>query len=129
MADRLHFDTRRSVIAQFLLFHSGDEYRPELLAQTERNLRARGFLKSASVVASPPHDGVVDVVVTTQDAWSIAPETQAGNKGGTSTYGATLSDSNLLGLGKDIELEWNKGVRSEERRVGKECRSRWSPYH
>ena len=23
----------------------------------------------------------------------------------------------------------NKLVRSEERRVGKECRSRWSPYH
>ena len=22
-----------------------------------------------------------------------------------------------------------KGKRSEERRVGKECRSRWSPYH
>jgi len=109
-ADRLHIDTHKAVIEQFLLFHAGDEYRPELLAQTERNLRARGFLKSASVVASPPHDGVVDVVVTTQDAWSIAPETQAGNRGGTSTYGATLSDSNLLGLGKDIELEWNKGV-------------------
>src|SRR2546430_11455708 len=24
---------------------------------------------------------------------------------------------------------WTLGVRSEERRVGKECRSRWSPYH
>ena len=23
----------------------------------------------------------------------------------------------------------NQGGRSEERRVGKECRSRWSPYH
>ena len=23
----------------------------------------------------------------------------------------------------------NFGMRSEERRVGKECRSRWSPYH
>ena len=23
----------------------------------------------------------------------------------------------------------SKGARSEERRVGKECRSRWSPYH
>ncbi len=23
----------------------------------------------------------------------------------------------------------DKGARSEERRVGKECRSRWSPYH
>jgi len=34
------------------------------------------------------------------------------------------------------ELAWKefvdgvfKSVRSEERRVGKECRSRWSPYH
>src|SRR2546430_8844014 len=27
------------------------------------------------------------------------------------------------------ELEAAKGDRSEERRVGKECRSRWSPYH
>src|SRR3712207_7100504 len=25
--------------------------------------------------------------------------------------------------------EYSKGGRSEERRVGKECRSRWSPYH
>ena len=28
----------------------------------------------------------------------------------------------------DLELTSIKG-RSEERRVGKECRSRWSPYH
>ena len=25
--------------------------------------------------------------------------------------------------------KWEKIFRSEERRVGKECRSRWSPYH
>ena len=24
---------------------------------------------------------------------------------------------------------WRQYARSEERRVGKECRSRWSPYH
>src|SRR2546429_7235934 len=24
---------------------------------------------------------------------------------------------------------WSDEIRSEERRVGKECRSRWSPYH
>ena len=28
-----------------------------------------------------------------------------------------------------VGLEPNIEVRSEERRVGKECRSRWSPYH
>jgi len=110
VADRLHIETRQSVVEKFLLFHAGETYRPELLAQTERNLRGLRFLKSASVVALPPHDGVVDVVVTTQDAWSIAPETQAGNKGGESTFGATLSDSNLVGLGKELELEWDKGV-------------------
>ena len=34
-------------------------------------------------------------------------------------------------LGKRISLleKNNKKDRSEERRVGKECRSRWSPYH
>src|SRR6266850_878859 len=30
----------------------------------------------------------------------------------------------------DICVHWaSRGDRSEERRVGKECRSRWSPYH
>jgi len=28
-----------------------------------------------------------------------------------------------------IEAPTKESVRSEERRVGKECRSRWSPYH
>ena len=27
------------------------------------------------------------------------------------------------------QLLYRDGMRSEERRVGKECRSRWSPYH
>ena len=28
-----------------------------------------------------------------------------------------------------LTVEGGGGLRSEERRVGKECRSRWSPYH
>ena len=30
---------------------------------------------------------------------------------------------------RQIFIDWRKRIRSEERRVGKECRSRWSPYH
>ena len=30
---------------------------------------------------------------------------------------------------KETVQKLNKLTRSEERRVGKECRSRWSPYH
>src|SRR2546430_3608605 len=29
----------------------------------------------------------------------------------------------------DEVIHWSMPLRSEERRVGKECRSRWSPYH
>ena len=35
----------------------------------------------------------------------------------------------LGGLGLFIGLYFKPLIRSEERRVGKECRSRWSPYH
>ena len=31
--------------------------------------------------------------------------------------------------GETLEERIGRGARSEERRVGKECRSRWSPYH
>ena len=31
--------------------------------------------------------------------------------------------------GNDRAREYFPDMRSEERRVGKECRSRWSPYH
>ena len=35
-----------------------------------------------------------------------------------------MSDANIA-----INYDFNALLRSEERRVGKECRSRWSPYH
>src|SRR2546425_11051817 len=48
---------------------------------------------------------------------------------GPSGAGATmkLCVNTLLGLGVQALAE--AIARSEERRVGKECRSRWSPYH
>ena len=128
LADRLHIETRVSVIRKFLLFREGDIYSPERLAETERNLRAMQFLKSASVVTSSPHDGVVDVVVTTQDSWSIAPETKAGSSGGKSTVGATLSETNLLGLGKDLEIGWQHGVDRSRRNIGYSDPAFFAPY-
>ena len=35
----------------------------------------------------------------------------------------------LKSANKKVTWLEKQGVRSEERRVGKECRSRWSPYH
>ena len=59
--------------------------------------------------------------------------------------GATLSPEEIESFARDgyvvvreafaradadaMEARWWDELRSEERRVGKECRSRWSPYH
>ena len=43
-----------------------------------------------------------------------------------------VSEAVRLAPGSDAStklLNIMTGLRSEERRVGKECRSRWSPYH
>ena len=43
---------------------------------------------------------------------------------------AALARIAVDGLGTPLRaVAQDAGVRSEERRVGKECRSRWSPYH
>src|ERR1039457_4081831 len=47
-------------------------------------------------------------------------------------HGQETKLRDLLGLRLDLSelcLIEHTAVRSEERRVGKECRSRWSPYH
>ncbi len=110
LASALHVETKPSVIRKFLLFNEGETFRPERLAETERNLRALQFLKSASVTASPPRDGLVDITVTTQDAWSIAPETQAGTEGGETTLGASVSESNLFGFGREASVSWDRSI-------------------
>src|SRR2546426_3334703 len=68
-------------------------------------------------------DGIRDYKVTGVQTCAL-PIFEAGNAWATRS-GARLDNliySGTVGAGVDT-------FRSEERRVGKECRSRWSPYH
>ena len=47
------------------------------------------------------------------------------NPSGVGTVG-NAKCGDIMRMYLDID---DNGIRSEERRVGKECRSRWSPYH
>ena len=52
--------------------------------------------------------------------------------GGTMGVGKTTVSQQLkkdLANSVFLDGDWCWDARSEERRVGKECRSRWSPYH
>src|ERR1041385_5469140 len=78
----------------------------------------------------------VETVVVVDDAETLLDphRTAAINRIGSDmlqTRVTALPGSSLLDL-VDNQPGWlleANGVRSEERRVGKECRSRWSPYH
>ena len=43
--------------------------------------------------------------------------------------GGEAVDATKDSIGKSMNANGKSMNRSEERRVGKECRSRWSPYH
>src|SRR5262245_60261054 len=116
-ANTLHVGTRPDTIRKFLLFEQGDPYDPAVLAQTERNLRELDFLKSARVKAGPPHDGVVDVDVITQDAWTTEIALSAGSAGGETRWGAGLVERNVLGRGKQLALSYADGFERTDRRI------------
>jgi hypothetical protein len=94
LADALHVTTKASFIERQLLFKPGDRLRPEILAETERNLRAFGLFRKASVRAEGTR-----VVVETADAWTLLLRGSLSNKGGTTTSSIGAEEYNLAGLG------------------------------
>lgn len=118
LSNRLHLETRPHVLRREFLFREGDPWRPDLLAETERNLRALGFLAEATVApADTSADGRVDVQVRTRESWTLETDvTYSLDAGGASRWTAQLADRNFLGhgvtagagLGRDLTSDyWN----------------------
>jgi hypothetical protein len=106
----LHVQTRVALIRRFLLFHEGDVYVPARLAETERNLRLFDFVTSVSVTAGPPHDGLVDVTVVTQDEWTTGINGDFSNDGGKAAYDFDVTQKDLFGTGSELQLHLDHGV-------------------
>src|SRR5580704_15539448 len=104
LADRLHIRTKPAAIRAQLLFKSGDRYRAQKLAETERNLRLLVFIYDARVVPVRFADGKVDVKVITRDVWTLDPNLSFGRSGGTNSTSASLQEQNLFGWGKSLEI-------------------------
>ena len=70
--------------------------------------------------------------VTMKDGAKLAKQIAKLENGGKVAIQRTVSDFNSRApawVSKGIRQHYGVDTRSEERRVGKECRSRWSPYH
>jgi len=107
-ANALHVVTRESTVRRLLIFEEGDAYDPATLAEAERNLRALGLFRSVSIVAGEVRDGVVDVEVNVQDAWTVQIDPSVGSGGGAAAGGIALGEKNMLGLGARVALAFAK---------------------
>ncbi|MEZ5478603.1 MAG: BamA/TamA family outer membrane protein [Thiolinea sp.] len=109
LANRLHVLTREETLAAQLLFHSGEAFDPALLAETERLLRNRKYLRRVSVMPVALCDDEVTVQVSTTDNWTLAVGLNFGREGGDNSSGMNIRENNLLGLGRDLSLDFRTG--------------------
>ena len=131
-ANRLHIVTREEFIRNDLTFKEGDPYDPERLAESERLLRGRPIFRYVRIETLPPHDGVVDVVVETNDVWTTSVQLDYGTAGGVSYYEIGFLENNFLGQGKVVGAFLEQGIDRLTRGVSYEDRqflgSRWDAF-
>ena len=112
--DMIAVRTPEELIRRFLLFREGEPFDAGKLTESERNLRTFDFLKTVSVTAGQQHDGIVDVDVTTQDAFSTDVDLEFSNDGGRSLYTFAVTQLDLFGRGSSLGLHTEQG---RERRL------------
>lgn len=95
--------TKEEVIRREVLFDEGDAFDQFLLEESERNLRSLPYLRQISITALD--DGLyVDLVVSVQDTWTLFPFIALSSGGGTKKQAIGVTEGNLLGYGKRLEL-------------------------
>jgi len=108
LANKIHYPTRESVIRSELLFAPGEVWDPLKAIQSERNLRSNGSFRRVDIIPVKRPDGLVDVIVQSQDSWTTNPRFSAGTEGGESFFGVGLEEGNILGYGKSVAFDYGR---------------------
>ena len=110
LANRLHVVTKDRVISGQLLFETGAKYDARLIEESERILRQNRYLYDASIETTLQENGVVDVVVTTKDVWTLGPDLSLSRKGGENKSRFGIEEQNLFGRGQMIRFNHEENV-------------------
>lgn len=102
--NKLHVNTRPSVVRAQLLFTEGEPLQRSLLEESERILRATPYLTKAYILPHTICDQRVDLLVVTQDAWTLEPRVSMSRKSSDTETGFAISDGNILGSGNAFTL-------------------------
>lgn len=107
LVNNFHMQTREDIIRNELLFKEGDVYDPDLLEETERNLRALGFIGDVAVVPDTLRHHLVNVSVYTHDRWTLGLKWTYKQEGGVQNLAFALNDDNFMGSGQGLTLGYN----------------------
>lgn len=110
LLNRLHIRTRPEVISSQLLFHEGDTFSFQKLAESERLLRSNRYLQKVTIDHVRAEDGQVDVNVTTADSWTLIPKISASRSGGENNSTIGVQEMNLLGTGIAVQVQYKSDV-------------------
>jgi hypothetical protein len=109
VANAIHAETRPNVIRRELLLGVGDPFDGDLVAESERNLRALGIFRDVRIDPQVTDSGVV-LVVRTLDAWTTTVGMSVATSGSQSVVDVSLQETNLLGTRTVALLAYNNDV-------------------
>jgi hypothetical protein len=109
-ANRFHFLTRQPIVSQQLLFEKDEKFEPRLLLETQRLLRSQGYFFDADIRPYRVCGDKIDIEVITRDSWSFAPSLSFDRSGGENSFGIGLRDSNIFGLGNELQIATSNDI-------------------
>lgn len=107
-ANRFHPRTKIHVLQAALPFAVGDVIDDRILKESERILRAKPYLHDARVFVRQICDAYADVDIVVRDVWTLTPKLDFNRAGGDNEFAFGVSDSNLLGLGKEFDISYEQ---------------------
>ena len=115
VADKIHIDSKKTTISNYLLFKKGEEYNVQKLYESERVLRSMSFVNrvNISIIDNESKNDSIDILVKVLDSWSLKPRLNfSGSK-----IGVGIKEANLLGLGHEIEFLYTNNFKDKENQI------------
>lgn len=103
--NKVHMNTRNSIIKQNLLFQTGEEVDPFQIADNERILRQFRTIRDAKIYLIPrvENPDIVDVKVVTQDVISLGGSLEYSS---INDFNMSIYDRNILGYARDFQVSY-----------------------